>query len=187
MAWVYVLKLDDNQYYIGSTAYLSHRLAQHLSGNGAKATNSSFTIAPVTTYRCASRKDAYRLESYLQSKQRSTHNWVPPAEEEVSHLLGTSEPTPLVEEFKKKLAELSEDDRNVVLQAIRMQLREPVTIASKVEAALHAALRELATELDTSMSALIRDLILLALPVLTGKHVHELVEDTDRNSNVSVT
>lgn len=35
---VYVLKLEDDCYYVGSTYNLNQRLAQHYTGNGAKFT-----------------------------------------------------------------------------------------------------------------------------------------------------
>lgn len=76
--WVYVLLLENNRYYIGSTGNLAQRLHQHLSGNGSKATKRSRPREVVQVYPTTSRRDAYILESYLQYCQRRTHQWKPP-------------------------------------------------------------------------------------------------------------
>lgn len=76
--WVYVLLLENNRYYIGSTGNLAQRLHQHLSGNGSKATKRSRPVDVISVYPTASRNDAYVLESYLQYQQRHTRQWKPP-------------------------------------------------------------------------------------------------------------
>lgn len=77
-AWVYVLKLDNGRYYIGSTAWLMARVEQHLAGRGAYATRLNKPTDIAAVYPCNSRIQAYSLEALLQYEQRHTHGWAPP-------------------------------------------------------------------------------------------------------------
>lgn len=52
MEYVYVLKLENERYYVGKTADLGKRFMQHMNGEGAKWTQLNKPISMVATYPC---------------------------------------------------------------------------------------------------------------------------------------
>jgi len=91
------------------------------------------------------------------------------------------------------LAQMSPDELAALNAPVRRIVRKKTlsekyrAIAISVPPELESVLQHLCEEHRLTMSALIRMLVKLGLPALTGKHVHELLEDTERVSNVTVT
>lgn len=67
MYWVYILESADLSWYIGYTANLDRRIAQHNSGNGAKTTSKKTDWKIIYCEGYLSKQDAMGREKYLKS------------------------------------------------------------------------------------------------------------------------
>lgn len=70
MNYVYILKCNDNTLYTGWTTDISHRLAVHNSGKGAKYTRSRLPVSLVYFEECEDKSTALRREFEIKSMTR---------------------------------------------------------------------------------------------------------------------
>lgn len=70
--WLYVLALEDNCFYIGISANVSHRIEQHFKGKGAVFTKKHKPLAVVSNEIC-NPKCAKKLERDLVLKYQAKY------------------------------------------------------------------------------------------------------------------
>ena len=65
-AYMYILKCNDNTYYIGSTKNLEYRIEQHNNGEGSEYTKHRLPVKLVYFEECLNIKDAFLREKQVQ-------------------------------------------------------------------------------------------------------------------------
>ena len=68
---VYILRLENNHLYVGSTSDLKRRLAEHLSGSGSKTTAESPPVEHLYSEALPDRRSAIQREQQLKRWSRS--------------------------------------------------------------------------------------------------------------------
>lgn len=69
-AYMYILKCNDNSYYVGSTIDLSRRIEQHKNGEGSEYTKHRLPVELVYFEECMNIKDAFLREKQVQGWSR---------------------------------------------------------------------------------------------------------------------
>lgn len=69
-AYMYILKCNDNSYYVGSTIDLERRIGQHNHGEGAEYTKHRLPVELVYFEECSNIKDAFLREKQVQGWSR---------------------------------------------------------------------------------------------------------------------
>lgn len=69
--YTYILKVNNGQYYVGSTDNLELRLSQHQQGIGAKFTKAHLPVELVYVEEHERIDDAFRREKQLQNWSRA--------------------------------------------------------------------------------------------------------------------
>lgn len=69
-AFMYILKCDDDSYYVGSTTDLTRRVEQHNNGEGAEYTKKRLPVELVYFEECKNIKDAFLREKQVQGWSR---------------------------------------------------------------------------------------------------------------------
>lgn len=67
---MYILKCDDDSYYVGSTTDLTRRVEQHNNGEGAEYTKKRLPVELVYFEECKNIKDAFLREKQVQGWSR---------------------------------------------------------------------------------------------------------------------
>jgi len=68
--WVYMLRCSDGSYYLGHTADLLERLAEHNSGQGGPYTSSHLPVTLAYSEKLPSREEAAARESQIKGWSR---------------------------------------------------------------------------------------------------------------------
>lgn len=69
-AYMYILKCNDNSYYVGSTIDLTRRVEQHKNGEGSEYTKHRLPVELVYFEECMNIKDAFLREKQVQGWNR---------------------------------------------------------------------------------------------------------------------
>ena len=69
-AFMYILKCNDDSYYVGSTTDLTRRVEQHNHGEGAEYTKKRLLVELVYFEECRNIKDAFLREKQVQGWRR---------------------------------------------------------------------------------------------------------------------
>ena len=69
-AFMYILKCNDDSYYVGSTTDLTRRVEQHNHGEGAEYTKKRLPVELVYFEECRNIKDAFLREKQVQGWSR---------------------------------------------------------------------------------------------------------------------
>ncbi len=69
-AYMYILKCNDNSYYVGSTTNIELRIEEHKHGEGAEYTKHRLPVELVYYEECLSIKDAFLREKQVQGWSR---------------------------------------------------------------------------------------------------------------------
>lgn len=70
---VYVLRLEGDRFYVGSTATLQHRLEAHASGRGSAWTREHKPVRLEAVHTVATEEDAAELERLTTEQLRQLH------------------------------------------------------------------------------------------------------------------
>ena len=70
MAFMYILKCNDNSYYVGSTVDLKKRILQHQNGEGSEYTKHRLPVELVYYEACQSIETAFFREKQVQGWSR---------------------------------------------------------------------------------------------------------------------
>ena len=68
--FVYILKCNDNSYYVGHTDNLEHRIAEHQSGITRSYTSRRLPVKLVYSTVCDSREQAFSMEHQIKGWSR---------------------------------------------------------------------------------------------------------------------
>ncbi|WP_093310868.1 GIY-YIG nuclease family protein [Tindallia californiensis] len=70
MAWVYILKCNDNSLYTGWTNSLEKRIAKHSKGNASKYTRARLPVRLVYTEKMENKQEALKREFSIKKMCR---------------------------------------------------------------------------------------------------------------------
>ena len=71
MAYTYILKCKNGEYYVGSTIDMKRRLAEHQAGLGGRFTSSHLPVKLIYTEEYQTIEDAFRRERQLHGWSRA--------------------------------------------------------------------------------------------------------------------
>lgn len=71
MAFTYILRCEDDSYYVGSCRNLDYRMWQHSTGKGSKYTGARMPVTLVFAQEFGNIGDAYALEKQVQGWSRA--------------------------------------------------------------------------------------------------------------------